>query len=120
MLEELDERVLTNHVFVITRYHLITRYQMKPEDGHRLNQLRHLKVTLLFTYSGVENKKIHPYPSHVAVKLLKLMGSPPWRRSPQHETPVRNIGDKQLMQRVLDGLHRLDSRCSGMLGSPHD
>lgn len=70
VLEDLDERGLTNHVLVITRH------QMKPEDGDRLNQLRHIKVTLLFTYSGIDNKKIEPYPSHVAVESLMLMSSP--------------------------------------------
>jgi hypothetical protein len=50
----LDERGLTNHVFVITRH------QMKPEDVDRLNQLRHVKVTLLFTYSGIDNRQIEP------------------------------------------------------------
>jgi hypothetical protein len=44
ILEDLAERELTNHVLVITRH------QMKPYDIDRLNQLRHVKVTLLFTY----------------------------------------------------------------------
>jgi DNA repair photolyase len=44
VLEDLDERELTNHVLVITRH------QMKLDDIDRLNQLRHVKVTLLFTY----------------------------------------------------------------------
>ncbi len=70
VLEDLDERELTNHVLVITRH------QMKPDDADRLNQLRRLKVTLLFTYSGIENKQIEPYPSHVAAESLKLMSSP--------------------------------------------
>jgi hypothetical protein len=74
VLEDLDERELTNHVLVITRH------QMKPEDADRLNQLRHVKVTLLFTYSGVDNKKIEPYPSHVAAESLTLMSSPVRRR----------------------------------------
>jgi DNA repair photolyase len=70
VLEDLDERGLTNHVLVITRH------QMKPEDGDRLNQLRHIKMTLLFTYSGIDNKKIEPYPSHVAAESLVLLSSP--------------------------------------------
>lgn len=45
VLEDLDQRGLTNHALVITGQ------QMKPEDGDRLNELRHIKVTLLFTYS---------------------------------------------------------------------
>jgi DNA repair photolyase len=70
VLEDLDERELTNHVLVITRH------QMKPTDIDRLNQLRHVKVTLLFTYSGIDNKDIEPYPSHVAAESLKLMSAP--------------------------------------------
>jgi DNA repair photolyase len=74
VLEALDERGLTNHVLVITRH------QMKPEDVLRLNLFRHLKVTLLFTYSGIGNKDIEPYPSHVAAGSLKLMSAPTKRR----------------------------------------
>jgi DNA repair photolyase len=74
VLEDLDERELTNHVLVITRH------QMKPEDIARLNALRHLKVTLLFTYGGIDNKAIEPYPSSVAAESLKLMSAPLRRR----------------------------------------
>ncbi|MEU4803691.1 radical SAM protein [Actinosynnema sp. NPDC023587] len=74
VLEHLDERELTNHVLVITRH------QMKPHDIDRLNRLRHIKVTLLFTYSGIDNKDIEPYPSSVAAESLKLMSSPELRR----------------------------------------
>lgn len=54
VLEDLDQRELTNHVLVIARH------QMKPEDVERLNQLRNIKLTLLFTYSGIDNKDIEP------------------------------------------------------------
>jgi DNA repair photolyase len=74
VLEDLDDRGLTNHVLVITRE------RMKPEDIHRLNALRHIKVTLLFTYSGIENKDIEPYPSHVAAESLRLMSTPERRK----------------------------------------
>src|SRR5437764_8967861 len=47
VLEDLEARGLTNHVLVITRT------QMKPEDIDRLNRLRRVKLTLLFTYSGI-------------------------------------------------------------------
>ncbi len=70
VLEELDSRELTNHVLVITRHRL------KPDDIDRLNQLRYLKVTLLFTYSGIDNDAIEPYPSRVAATSLKLMSAP--------------------------------------------
>jgi DNA repair photolyase len=74
VLEDLDQRELTNHVLVITRH------QMKPYDYSRLNQLRHLKLTLLFTYSGIDNKDIEPYPSSVAARSLKLMSAPAGRK----------------------------------------
>jgi hypothetical protein len=53
---------------------------MKPYDIERLNQLRHVKVTLLFTYSGIDNPKIEPYPSQVAADSLKLMNAPQLRK----------------------------------------
>jgi DNA repair photolyase len=74
VLEDLDERGLTNHVLVITRH------QMKAQDAERLNQLRHITVTLLFTYSGIDDTRIEPYPSHVAVESLTFMSSPVRRR----------------------------------------
>lgn len=74
VLEDLDGRELTNHVLVITRH------QLTPADIDRLNQLRYLKVTLLFTYSGIDNPRIEPYPSHVAADSLKLMSAPIRRR----------------------------------------
>ena len=74
VLEDLDKRELTNHVLVITRH------QLKPDDVERLNHLNHVKVTLLFTYSGIDNKDVEPYPSHVAADSLKLMSAPTRRK----------------------------------------
>jgi DNA repair photolyase len=67
VLEDLNERGLRNHALVITRHAL------KPDDAERLNRLVNLKVTLLFTYSGIEDARIEPYPSSVAAASLKLM-----------------------------------------------
>ncbi len=74
VLADLDGRGLRNHALVITRH------QMKPDDIARLNQFANLKVTLLFTYSGIEDKRIEPYPSHVAAGSLTLMSAPGRRR----------------------------------------
>ena len=74
MLADLDDRGLRNHVLVITRH------RMKPSDADRLNQLVNLKVTLLFTHSGIDDKRIEPYPSQVATDSLKLMSAPGRRR----------------------------------------
>src|ERR1035441_9032271 len=51
VLEDLDQRGLTNHVLVITRC------PMKTKDVERLNALKNLKVTLLVTYSGIEDAR---------------------------------------------------------------
>jgi len=74
VLEDLDGRGLTNHVLIITRH------QVNAEDCGRLNRLRHLKVTLLFTYSGIDEARIEPYPSTVAAASLKLATSVQPRR----------------------------------------
>jgi DNA repair photolyase len=74
VLENLDARGLRNHVLIITRH------QMKPGDINRLNALRHLKVTLLFTYSGIGDRRIEPYPSSVAADSLRLTSAPAQRR----------------------------------------
>ncbi|MFC5833185.1 hypothetical protein [Nonomuraea insulae] len=66
VLSDLDGRELTNHVLVITRAHL------NVSDCERLNALRHLKMTLLFTYSGIDDKRIEPHPSQAVVKSMRL------------------------------------------------
>ncbi|MFI6705455.1 hypothetical protein ACIBF7_03420 [Nonomuraea sp. NPDC050478] len=66
VLNDLDGRELTNHVLVITRA------QVDAGDCERLNALRHLKVTLLFTYSGIDDRRIEPHPSHTAVRSMRL------------------------------------------------
>jgi hypothetical protein len=52
---------------------VITRHAMKSDDAECLNRLVNLKVTLLFTYSGIFDRRIEPYPSSVAAASLKLM-----------------------------------------------
>jgi DNA repair photolyase len=74
VLEDLDRRQLRNHVLVITRH------QLKPGDAERLNRLLNIKVTLLFTFSGIEDPRIEPYPSAVAAGSLTLMSAVSPRR----------------------------------------
>ena len=66
VLADLDARGLRNHVLVITRY------RMTAPDCQRLNELVNVKLTLLFTYSGIDDTRIEPYPSHVAEGSLRL------------------------------------------------
>jgi DNA repair photolyase len=74
VLDDLDQRGLRNHLLIITRH------QMKPDDVTRLNRLVNLKVTLLFTYSGIADKRIEPFPSQVAAESLLLMSAASPRR----------------------------------------
>ncbi|WP_245671325.1 radical SAM protein [Nocardia amamiensis] len=65
MLKLLDERGLTNHVLVITRW------RVEPEDCAVLNTIRNLKVTVLVTYSGIDDPRIEPVDSGIAASSLK-------------------------------------------------
>lgn len=66
VLEDLDQRQLTNHVLIITRY------RIDPEDCQRLNRLRTLKVTVLVTYSGIQDGRIEPIKSTIAERSLRV------------------------------------------------
>jgi DNA repair photolyase len=103
VLEDLDQRGLRNHVLVITRH------QLKSDDAERLNRLMHLKVTLLFTYSGIEDQRIEPYPSAVAAGSLKLMSaiSPRRYRTVLYWRPlVPGLNDSALHLERAYALHR--------------
>jgi DNA repair photolyase len=66
MLRLLDERQLTNHVLIISRY------RVDPEDCAVLNSFRHLKITLLVTYSGISDQRIEPVDSTIAATTLRM------------------------------------------------
>ncbi|MBM7775560.1 DNA repair photolyase [Actinokineospora baliensis] len=65
-LRLLDERGLTNHVLVITRW------RVTEEDCAALNSLRNIKVTLLVTWSGINDDRIEPVDSTIAASSLKI------------------------------------------------
>jgi DNA repair photolyase len=73
VLESLDRRRLRNHVLIITRC------RVREEDCERLAGNRHLKLTLLFTYSGIDDRRIEPYPSAVAAESLATASGYPKR-----------------------------------------
>lgn len=54
VLAALDELGFTNHMLVITRFTVTTA------DMAFLESLQHLRVTLLFTYSGIDDERIEP------------------------------------------------------------
>ncbi|RCG17795.1 hypothetical protein DQ384_39560 [Sphaerisporangium album] len=54
VLQELDRRGHTNLVLIITRFHVT------PEDMATFEALRNVRVTLLFTYSGIRDDRVEP------------------------------------------------------------
>jgi DNA repair photolyase len=65
VLKNLDSRGLHNHVL------LITRSRIMHNDCAQLSRLTSIRLTLLFTYSGIDDVRIEPYPSKVAATSLK-------------------------------------------------
>lgn len=66
-LELLDGHGLRNHVLVITRW------KVAPEDVERLERLRHLKVTVLVTWSGITDPRLEPVDSVIAERSLEVL-----------------------------------------------
>jgi DNA repair photolyase len=54
ILRALDQRGYANHVLIITRF-TVTSHDMAERE-----ELAHLRVTLLFTYSGITDARIEP------------------------------------------------------------
>ncbi|WP_329176410.1 radical SAM protein [Streptomyces sp. NBC_01477] len=67
VLRALDAQELTNHVLVITRW------RVTPEDCAALNSLRHLRVTVLVTHSGIDHQAIEPVESRIAADSLRTL-----------------------------------------------
>lgn len=65
MLRLLDERGLTNHVLVISRW------RVDRGDCSILNSFRNIKVTLLITHSGIDHDSIEPVNSTIAATSLR-------------------------------------------------
>jgi len=66
VVNDLDKRGLRNHLLIITRY------RVTDSDCEQLAAIRHLRLTLLFTFSGIEDRRIEPYPSCVAAESLQI------------------------------------------------
>lgn len=65
MLRLLDERGLTNHVLVISRW------RVEPQDCAAFNSLRNVKLTLLVTHSGITDDRIEPVDSAIAATSMR-------------------------------------------------
>ena len=80
--EDLDSRLLTNLVLVITRA------EVQHADCEHLNRLRNMKVTLPFTYSGISHKRVEPYPSGSPARSLQAATSYEATRKAATDAPV--------------------------------
>ncbi|MFB6839755.1 radical SAM protein [Streptomyces sp. NPDC056361] len=67
VLRQLDDRGLTNHVLVITRW------RVTPEDCAVLNSFKNLRLTVLVTHSNIANPKIEPVDSAIAAQSLRTL-----------------------------------------------
>lgn len=66
-LERLDGRGLTNPVLVITRW------KIEPTDVARLERLENLRLTVLVTWSGINEDRIEPVDSAHAENSLRVL-----------------------------------------------
>lgn len=68
-IEDLDRRRLKNPVLIITRWHVL------PKDVERLAKAQNLKITVLITWSGIDNKKIEPTSCDIAEESLRVIAA---------------------------------------------
>lgn len=64
IVARLDSAGLTNHLLIISRF------RIDPADCAQLNAVRNLRLTLLFTHSGIDDPKIEPFRSSVAAQSI--------------------------------------------------
>lgn len=67
VLQLLDKEKLRNHVLVITRW------KITEEDCKVLNDLKNIRLTILVTYSGIEDSDFEPVKSSIAEASLKTL-----------------------------------------------
>jgi DNA repair photolyase len=68
-LEELDQRGLVNPTLVITRW------KIEPSDVERLELLRNLRLTVLVTWSGIDDPRIEPVESAIAERSIQVLNT---------------------------------------------
>lgn len=103
VLTLLDAQGLTNNVLVISRYRLT------KEDCDRFNSFAHLRISLLFTWSGIEDSRIEPIDSEIAANSLRLA----FENARRYRTilywrpivPGLNDSDRQIEQALAIGRH---------------
>jgi DNA repair photolyase len=107
VLHALDERGYTNHVLIITRF------KVTAADMDALESLRHLRVTLLFTYSGITDPRVEPIArSQITVTSIQTACSRKRRTGVVlYWRPIVPGWNDQpaTMARVLDTAHHADA-----------
>lgn len=114
VLAALDERGFTNHMLVITRF------KVTADDMAFLESLKHLRVTLLFTYSGISDDRIEPISkSTMTVTSIRTAAAhrkrtgvilywrpitPGWNDSPETMAHVLDVG-RDVDAMVFTGLY---------------
>jgi DNA repair photolyase len=102
ILRAMDRRGYTNHVLIITRF------TVTSHDMAQLEKLTHLRVTLLFTYSGITDARIEPIArSNITVTSIRTAAAckkrtgvvlywrpivPGWNDAPQTMAGVLDVG----------------------------
>jgi DNA repair photolyase len=66
IVRRLDQRGLRNHLLIISRLRLT------DDDCEQFNTVRNLRLTLLFTYSGIDDHRIEPVHSAIAADSIRL------------------------------------------------
>jgi DNA repair photolyase len=103
ILRALDDRGLDNLVLIVTRF------RVTAADMAVLEELRHLRVTLLFTYSGITDARVEPIAkSNITVSSLATACEhknrtqvvlywrpivPGWNDAPETMRHVLDVGD---------------------------
>lgn len=67
VLELLDKQGINNHVLVITRW------KVTSSDCVVLNSFKNIKLTVLVTYSGIDDALVEPVDSSLAIGSLKTL-----------------------------------------------
>ncbi|MDQ7911153.1 hypothetical protein RB614_42355 [Phytohabitans sp. ZYX-F-186] len=102
VLHALDQRGYTNHVLIITRF------KVTAADMAELETLRHPRVTLLFTYSGITDPRVEPIArSEITVNSIRTAAArkkrtgvvlywrpivPGWNDAPDTMAAVLDVG----------------------------
>jgi DNA repair photolyase len=106
VLQLLDAAALTNLTLVITRY------EVSSEDMNLLESLKNLRITLLFTYSGLNGTDIEPLLPSITLGSIDL--------SARHKKRVKTVlywrpivpgwnDSEQIVDHVLDVSQKTDA-----------